>query len=913
MDVRVGRPVSRGRVCVIAAAAIASALAVPGIAAAAESRDEPTRGSQPAKLDGPLAAVARAATTGRGISTARAEGLEVDGGKVRVVVESLPTQESAVATEIVAAGGFVETRAGQLLQAYVPPSSLPGLAAYRGAAIVRRPYLVEPLAITGEGVAGTNADDWQAAGIDGTGAKVAIIDLGFQGYTASQAAGDLPASLTTIDRCSGRFGTATVHGTGVAEIVHDIAPGAALTLICVDTEVELALAAADVKAAGIRIVNHSVGWFNTGRGDGGGGAGTPDAIVADARANGILWLNAAGNQAEKHWSGTFLDAGATGGTPDFHAFAGPDDGNNVSILGGETITVALKWDAWPTTGQDYDLYLYRASDPTLPVAESTSDQSSSTGPPVEALTYTNTGATDTFEIAIHRFSASQSPRLDLFYLGRSPLQFAVAAGSVLEPGSSPHAIAVGAVCWQGSTLATYSSQGPTIDGRTKPDLVAPDSVSSGTYGPSGSCQTSGFAGTSAASPHVAGVAALILDDYPTLGESQLRALLLSDTQDLGSPGADSLFGAGKLTLPTAGPSITQASTASTSTSTTITPAGRLDTKGAKTTYRWEYGTTVSYGSTTSIQTQAPSPVPVDVATPIGSLAPTTEYHARLIATNVFGTATGPDIVVTTTATPPPPPPPPSGGGGGGGSVDLALTGSVAPPSAPVGSALTWTLRLTNKTGATALGVYVDVRLPSGVTLVGSSTDRGPGCASTGTGTLRCGLDFLSSVALVGTITLVTNVTAAGELVLTGTAFSEQGDTSPADDAVTLRANLSPVPASLSPPPPAPTPRSPAGIARTGTARADLLRGGAGKDTLFGRGGADRLFGFGGADRLFGGAGDDTLTGGTGRDVLDGGAGRDTVVARDGEKDTVRCGAGRDTVTADRVDAVAKDCETVRRR
>jgi hypothetical protein len=899
---------SLGRVCGVAVVAVAASLAVSGIATAS-GREAPVRGSQPARLDGTLTAVARAAATGRGITTARAEGLAVAGGKVRVVVESRPTQESAVATEIVAAGGFVEARAGQLLQAYVPPSSLPGLASYRGASIVRRPYLAEPLAITSEGVAATNADDWQAAGIDGTGVKVAIIDLGFQGYTASQTAGELPATLTTIDRCGGRFATATVHGTGVAEIVHDVAPGAALTLICVDTEVDLALAEADAKAAGIRIVNHSVGWFNTSRGDGGGAAGTPDAIVADARANGILWVNAAGNQAERHWSGTFLDAGTTGGTPDFNAFAGPDDGNDVSIVGGETVSIGLKWDAWPTTSQDYDLYLYRASDLSSPVAMSSSDQSSSPDQPIENLNYTNTGATDTFEIAIHRFSASQSPRLDLFYSGRSTLQYFVRDGSLVEPASSPNAIAVGAVCGPSSALATYSSQGPTIDGRTKPDLVAPDSVSSGTYGPFSSCQTSGFAGTSASSPHVAGVAALILDDYPTLTESQLRALVLSDTQDLGSAGADNLYGAGKLTLPTAAPTIAAASTQPTSTSTSVTPTARLDTKGLTTMYRWEYGTTVSYGSTTSLQTQAPSPVPVDVATPIGSLAPVTEYHARLVATNAFGTATGPDLVVTTTAVPPPPPP---ASGGGGGSVDLALTGSVAPSSAPVGSALTWTLRLTNKTGATALGVYVDVRLPSGVALGGSSTDRGPGCASTGTGTLRCGLDFLSSVALVGTITLVTNVTAPGELVLTATAFSDQGDTSPADDAVTLRANLSPVPASLSPPP-APTPRSPAGITRTGTARADLLRGGAGPDTLRGLGGADRLFGLGGADSLFGGPGDDVLTGGAGRDVLDGGEGRDTLAARDGAKDTVRCGAGLDTVTADRVDAVAKDCETVRRR
>jgi hypothetical protein len=59
-------------------------------------------------------------------------------------------------------------------------------------------------------------------------------------------------------------------------------------------------------------VNHSVGWFNSSRGDGTGAAGTPDAIVADARANGILWVNAAGNEAQHHWSGAFVDANLNG-------------------------------------------------------------------------------------------------------------------------------------------------------------------------------------------------------------------------------------------------------------------------------------------------------------------------------------------------------------------------------------------------------------------------------------------------------------------------------------------------------------------------------------------------------------------------------------------------------------------------
>jgi hypothetical protein len=35
--------------------------------------------------------------------------------------------------------------------------------------------------------------------------------------------------------------------------------------------------------------------------------------------------------------------------------------------------------------------------------------------------------------------------------------------------------------------------------------------------------------------------------------------------------------------------------------------------------------------------------------------------------------------------------------------------------------------------------------------------------------------------------------------------------------------------------------------------------------------------------------------------------------RDGQKDTVSCGAGNDRVIADKIDRVAKDCESVSRR
>ena len=272
-----------------------------------------------------------------------------------------------------------------------------------------------------------------------------------------------------------------------------MAPGAQLYLICMDSEVGLALAEQDAIADGVKVINHSVGWFNTSRGDGTGAPGTPDAIVADARAHGILWVNAAGNHAEDHWSGTFA---SDPDEPDLNDFAPGNPDNTVTIQSGDGACVMLKWDDWPATTEDFDLGLIRMSDGSV-VAASTNDQSSGPDEPTEELCYLNTGPTATFGIEIARYSASGSPRFDLFYQGASPLQFRTAAGSLAEPASSPAALAVGAFCWSGGALEPYSSQGPTIDGLTKPDLAAPDSVSTVTYGDAGS---SPDCGADAASP-----------------------------------------------------------------------------------------------------------------------------------------------------------------------------------------------------------------------------------------------------------------------------------------------------------------------------------------------------------------------------------------------------------------------------
>ena len=105
---------------------------------------------------------------------------------------------------------------------------------------------------------------------------------------------------------------------------------------------------------------------------------------------------------------------------------------------------------------------------------------------------------------------------------------------------------VGAICFQNDSLEPYSSRGPTIDARIKPDIAGQDAVTSGVYGAFSTCGSSGFTGTSAASPHTAGAAALAKQVNPSLTASQLRSFLQGRAGELGAAGADNLFGAGKL-------------------------------------------------------------------------------------------------------------------------------------------------------------------------------------------------------------------------------------------------------------------------------------------------------------------------------------------------------------------------------
>ncbi|MGV9225742.1 S8 family peptidase [Streptomyces albogriseolus] len=145
----------------------------------------------------------------------------------------------------------------------------------------------------------------------------------------------------------------------------------------------------------------------------------------------------------------------------------------------------------------------------------------------------DTPETDPLEAAVDKLSAEKG------------ILFAIAAGnegpqSIGSPGSADSALTVGAVDDK-DKLADFSSTGPRLgDGAVKPDLTAPgvDITAASAKGndiakevgekPAGYMTISG---TSMATPHVAGAAALLKQQHPEWKYAELKGALTASTKD----------------------------------------------------------------------------------------------------------------------------------------------------------------------------------------------------------------------------------------------------------------------------------------------------------------------------------------------------------------------------------------------
>src|SRR5262249_6174671 len=131
--------------------------------------------------------------------------------------------------------------------------------------------------------------------------------------------------------------------------------------------------------------------------------------------------------------------------------------------------------------------------------------------------------------------------------------------SIAPPAGAKNHITVGALNSNNDTMTTFSSWGPTDDGRLKPDISAPGCQSDADLGVtscSGASDTAYqvFCGTSMASPTVCGLSALLIQDYrvqfpgPDMRNSTLKGLLAQTAVDLGSVGPDYQFGYGSVRI-----------------------------------------------------------------------------------------------------------------------------------------------------------------------------------------------------------------------------------------------------------------------------------------------------------------------------------------------------------------------------
>jgi Subtilase family len=503
------------------------------------------------------------------IDPALVEQVEVHAGSGRVTVEIVTADTHGASFDARANGGIVTgVVPGQVLQASMPVGRVDDLARAADSAFLRTPLIanrpvtsqIELGPTTGENVAVVNAAAWHTAGITGS-VRVGIIDFFDLNVWNVAEHGPLPPlerrfclDTSTSGFCPADGQSGEEHGVAVAEVIKDVAPDAELFLATVGTTSDLRAAIDFFAANNVALITRSLGAAYDGPGD---GTGPLAAVVDYAAAKGITWFNSAGNDAVGRY-GRFIEGVDANGYVDF--LIGPDVDTTMTITPGSNGCVGfdgVRWSDWyepATQRSDYVVELYGPGGTLVELADA--DQTAG-APPLEAADLFGCPGTVTVKIRLRVAGAEPVPGIPVpdiveVALFDGKLEYRQAGYSAAKPivdSRNPALIAVGAIDpAAGATIATYSSQGPTNDGRIKPDLSAPSCLASSIYNPARSGAAC-FNGTSAAAPTAAAVAALLASRGLATNGVHVAALTRHLTVDLGAVGPDNEFGAGRITLP----------------------------------------------------------------------------------------------------------------------------------------------------------------------------------------------------------------------------------------------------------------------------------------------------------------------------------------------------------------------------
>jgi len=395
-----------------------------------------------------------------------------------------------------------------------------------------------------DGLRAINVERLHRAGLTGKDVKIGIIDFGFQGYAALERRGVLPrpAAQRAFNE-SGRMENGENHGTGCAEIIHAVAPDARLYLAAIDGREGQLLQAMRwlAEEQDVDIISFS-GGGHVGPHD---GTAVMDRMVDDIVARtGVLWVNAAGNEGARHWSGEAADRDRDGVVELGGRWSGV-----AFRAGGDGVEALVNWDDWgsgagPAATQDIDAFLFEV-DPRSgglrgPVAQSIRPQRGR-GSPFEFVRYPGARPGRQFVLILRATRLTRPVTLHVYNLAPPSAMHPVAKpGSIGIPATAESALAVGAVHVVEGRLEDFSSQGPTDDGRVKPEVSAPDNTVSRAY------NDNRFPGTSAACPHVSGFAALLMQLHPSADRGELTRLVLRHVRPMGGRTPNNEYGAGHI-------------------------------------------------------------------------------------------------------------------------------------------------------------------------------------------------------------------------------------------------------------------------------------------------------------------------------------------------------------------------------
>lgn len=438
--------------------------------------------------------------------------------------------------------------------------------------------------ISNAGVAYSEGDSAQTSDlaregfhVSGNGVKVGVISDSYNTLIGNNAQidvlnDDLPGTGNAVHPNPVQvikdypYGIRTDEGRAMLQIVHDVAPNADLAFRTGFISAgDFAQGIRDLQQNGCDVIVDDVTYITE--------PFFQDGIVADAvdevKADGVSYFSSAGNYGNKSYQSVFSGAPAPFGlSGSAHDFGGGDVYQSLTLPPG-SYTVVLQWaDSIYSLGQtqtgtknDMDIFIADASGTTL----FGFNRNNIGGDPIEVLPFTVTGGTAAANLIVVKSAGPDNVYFKyVIFRGEGTInEYNTGTSTIVGQANAAGAMAVGAVLYSNTppfgvnppTIASFSSVGGTpVNGvtRDKPDFAAPNGGNTTVY--LGGVNIDGdpfpnFFGTSAAAPHAAGVAALLIDAKKkfyneVLSPDEVKTLLKSTALDMDVPGFDYHTGSG---------------------------------------------------------------------------------------------------------------------------------------------------------------------------------------------------------------------------------------------------------------------------------------------------------------------------------------------------------------------------------